>query len=548
MADPKLKTSNEQALLELSLAAPSSFLHILHLATELHASGQFDCMAPLPKGGTFFSEILSQKSGTRGYAGLSGFDVAEANKLADLSAQTREAIWGQRTKEGPLFALLLSNWTGAHDHFPNPYLLAKTIQAARVEDLRAWKWKQGYRSEAPCGLLQAILCSGMHQSEEALALPLQALYRHNFSIKRSKTAEGKPMALLISTCSALNLFLAEEGNLRERVQETDNCDAVPLWQHLLRKAQQWNNVPLTEQLQQWAAENEKEADEQRQLNDYFKSLPTYQADGQTLRAHPRWPEVVDANGCTAMMHFVSKHGSKIKQFWNVKKSVPGCAKKNKNGHSLWHYMMAQGKEAPSGTDQFLAKALPLHLDAQGRGLIPALIQFHGTRTLINEHTFLFSESMLTRTAQKFPDAQLWFACPTPEIRADIVLWLNEQRYMDLRSPSPTRMSSSLSTLSHHLDRASLLDLDPYIKGALALNEYMIYTQRGSASESTECSRQLTLELIESGALLKETDTLRTRLAARLTEAQIGHLFSLFESVHLEQETRLAGGHKVAKRI
>jgi hypothetical protein len=278
--------------------------------------------------------------------------------------------------------------------------------------------------------------------------------------------EAEPVrALLLARCPEAFDFALSSG-----VDFLAPEAGKPLWLAWREAATSRQVEHLIEKLSAWGANHDSDRDESIRRASYFKSLGAY-GGADKLRDRPDWAEVRDENGRTAMMALALGNGASAKSWMGVKKALPGAALRDNEGRSLWHCLLAKGKDAPSTAASFLRSNVPLELDAQGRGLLPSLMAMKDANGRApSEHEMLFNHEALARAA-KGQSAHLWFAAPDALEAQKIGDWIANGRYLGSRGESPqtVRSGSCLAALCLALDPLSFSSIPAPIAGALAIN-------------------------------------------------------------------------------
>lgn len=319
--------------------------------------------------------------------------------------------------------------------------------------------------------------------------------------------------LLARHPEAFDLFLSSGLDPRALV------DDEPLWSRWRSMASRRSDKALFQAIDSWASVHEAGSEASRKDALYFKALAGYRGS-DILRSRPNWPDLLDERGRTALMA-LALSGSSIKTCFGVKKALPSAARLDLDGRSLWHYVLAHGKDAPAGSAAYLIANTPLSTDSNGRGLLPSLFLLRGLDgNAISDHEWLF-DSVEARKATEFaPSAHAWLACPDPGEARVFAAWLANERYVG--TPENHRGTRLLAELALALDPLSFCSIDPDIAGALAVNLAM------SRTPFLAPQREAVLAaLLSQGAFIELSPERESLLAKHSSPSMLGMIKAAF---------------------
>lgn len=385
-------------------------------------------------------------------------ELARANAAGPAAAWADAQIGSRKGAEGSLAVWLARELAWRSEPVARELCL-KIIELSSPEHLRMAE------SEKPLGsqLLAASRNAGFGL-DPAVAWA-KALGKNIFTM----TMQGaRDLAILEARSSdAFARFLAEGHDPRQVATN----DARPLWGRWRDRLTGSTAPELLAHICEWALINEKDAEEQRILREYFYKLSNAHSGIDHLRKRSDWATLVGEDGQTPMMALAAANPAFIASFRDVKKAENGLRALDHSGRSISHYYLSSGKSrdnSPKGTGSFLASHAPPSLDAKGRGMIPSTLAMLDNKCF----GFRFSEAAIDAMCKKSSSAIDWFNCARDEDVAIFSHWLLEEQVVHPKKYDSGYIAS-LAKLILNMDPMSFSALDPRVSGALAVTLAMV---------------------------------------------------------------------------
>lgn len=311
----------------------------------------------------------------------------------------------------------------------------------------------------------------------------------------SFSKDDGPVAKNIKSPDTWNAFVSLGGN--PGISVPLNGSKAPLWLAVRERCSVSSEEAARETkklAEEWASKNNPDIISKKIDSEYWENIrKTWSDAGKSMRARSDWHLAKDPFGRSAMMTLVDRKADNIKEFWEVKKALPGCAQTDMRGRSLWFYLLGTAKEWKPGTSKWLINNVPVSKDHSGRGVFVQLSNRFAEDS--EQPAWRLSLPSLTVShaiISSHPNALDWFAGDEESVK----------RVCKEISPLPGAGSKRFNGAMEFLAVASRItdvsSLDPLILGLMAVNEIVALS---SGSRMTDDAKKIGFQMEDASSVV-----------------------------------------------